>query len=269
SGNAEYAGSSTDGSAVAFQIQGDPSLYVRLNNTTTLQVTASASTFEGLAGDGSAVFYLQGGDLYRYDTNSQQTTQITNTGDFPQCLSTPFPGAHPSCVVNIPEDGHQAYFSSQSVLAAGGQAGQDNLYYWDGSSIGFIGVVDPQDVTIADDSGGHPIPSLSHWDEAVSTLDPQPVLDTSRATPDGTTIAFKSRAKLTSYDNQGQIEIYRYKIGDPGPTCVSCDPNGQPPGTGAQFLSLGTVGSPRDFNAEVHNLSTDGRTVTFESSDAL
>src|SRR5262249_19202886 len=93
SGNAEYAGSSTDGSAVAFQIQGDPSLYVRLNNTTTLQVTASASTFEGLAGDGSAVFYLQGGDLYRYDTNSPQTTQITNTGDFSKCHPTPFPGA--------------------------------------------------------------------------------------------------------------------------------------------------------------------------------
>src|SRR5262249_34846703 len=136
SANASYIGSSTDGTAIAFAIQGDPSLYVRLNNTTTLQVTASANTFEGLAGDGSAVFYLQGGDLYRYDTNSQQATQITNTGDFSACLAQRFPVPHPSCVVNIPEDGHHAYFSSQSVLAAGGVAGKDNLYYWDGSSVG-------------------------------------------------------------------------------------------------------------------------------------
>src|SRR5262249_34403531 len=97
----------------------------------------------------------------------------------------------------------------------------------------------------------------------------EPVLDTSRTTPDGATIAFQSKAQLTSFDNDGQTEIYRYEIGDSAPTCVSCDPNGQTPSSGAQFLAFGAGNSIRDFNADVKNLSDDGRTVTFQTGDAL
>jgi DNA-binding beta-propeller fold protein YncE len=248
-----YVGSSADGSAVVFSAAGE--YYVRVNNTATLDLTSVASTYEGIAGDGSAVFYLNGGDLYRYDVANQTSSQITSAGDV--------------TVVNIPEDGHHAYFTSRHALAAGGVSGQDNLYYWDGSpNPGFIGVLNPDDLTTALDSFNDAIPSLAHWTDAITGHATQPALDTSRTTPDGTSIAFQSEAQLTSFDNAGRAEIYLFKIGDTAPICVSCDPNGQTPNSDAQFLSP-TNGGARGTSAVVPNLSSDGRTVTFETSNAL
>src|SRR5262249_60545309 len=118
------------------------------------------------------------------------------------------------------------------------------LDYRHGSSLVFIGVLTSEDVTVGENSIAG-IPSLVHWNEAVTGDVPQPALDTSRTTPDGTTIAFESKAQLTSYDNAGQREIYRYKIGESAPTCVSCDRNGQPPSAGAHFLRFYNNQSPR------------------------
>ena len=251
-----YLGSSTDGSAVAFT--SGPSLLVRLNNSATLPVTSSADTYAGIAGDGSAVFYLQAGDLYRFDTGTQTSTQVTTGGGV--------------TVVNVPEDGNHAYFVSQQDLdgGGGGTLGQNNLYYWDGSSIGFIGIVDTADLTLANDGSGQSIPSLARWVAAETGINTrQPALHTSRTSPDGTTIAFQSKAQLTNFANSGKIEIYRFEIGDVGPSCVSCDPNGETPVSDAAFLAFGGGNATRDFAADVKNLSDDGRTVTFQTGDAL
>ncbi len=97
---------------------------------------------------------------------------------------------------------------------------------------------------------------------------------TARVTPDGTTLLFSSSLPLTSYDNEGRKELFRYRAapeGAPGSlVCVSCDPSGAPPLEDA--LLAGQGGSPSATPSEPtlsRNLSSDGDRVFFETPDPL
>jgi hypothetical protein len=94
--NALYAGRSDNGSSIAFTIGG--ALYVRIDNTETLQVSPTTATFAGFSADGTYLFYVANGDLFRLDVRTQETVEVAGSGDVEP--------------VNIPAQGSGAYFTS-------------------------------------------------------------------------------------------------------------------------------------------------------------
>jgi hypothetical protein len=249
-----YQGTSKDASVVAFKIKG--TLYVRIENKETLKVTEAESTYAGLSDDGHYLFYVSGGDIHRFDTESGEDEEVNSTGD--------------AEVVNVSADGSHVYFVSKSQIGGKGTAGQPNMYVWSGGEAGFVATVLPIDLeqTSGDISGR---PALTNWTKWA--VNPQeatlhfggPGADSSRATPDGTVLAFESQAQLTPYDNDSHTEIYRYDDADKGLICVSCNPLAEPATADAHFQDLRLV-KPAMV---IHNLSNNGSRVFFESSEAL
>jgi len=247
---AEYQGVSTDGSVIAFRIGGV--LYVRVDGKETKEVAAGTPTFAGITKNGSEIFYVLGGDVYRFEIGTGDTVQLTTTSDVE--------------LVNVSTDGSHAYFLSPSQLDAGaGVAGEPNLYVWsEALGIKFIATVSPSDLF------GEPS-SLNRWTSHVVTPDTNyttgPGATSSRTTPRGDVLAFESRAKLTGYENAGHNEIYLYRESTGSLSCLSCNPSGEPAIADARFEFIAGPGvSPE---AVIHNLTDDGQQVFFETSEAL
>ena len=88
---------------------------------------------------GSYVFYLLGGDAFRFATGSGETTPIGSGGE--------------STVVNVSDDGSHVFFVSEQQLDGGeGQAGAENLYVWDGASVSFVVVLASEDMVSRESS---------------------------------------------------------------------------------------------------------------------
>jgi hypothetical protein len=260
--DAYFQGVSADGSVVLFGIGtfGAGPLYARVNDAETLAVANPATapggsiTPAGASADGGQVFYVQAGDFFSFDTATATTTPIASTGD-----------ARP---VNIATDGSRAYFVSESEIGGEGEAGQPNLYLWTASSDStvFVATVSPGDV-----SGE---PCLTCW--TIGPAAPRmnfvsgPGTETSRSTPDGGVLAFVSHAKLTSYENEGHAEIYRYEAATGDVDCASCNSLGPPTGDARlqTFNPFFPVGPPYAY-LDVENLTTDGSEVFFETPEAL
>jgi hypothetical protein len=253
---AEYQGSSADGTVVAFKIK--DTLYVRVDGAETKLATASESSYAGLSADGGFLFYVSAGNIFRFDTSTGQTQQINSSGD--------------ATVDNVSADGSHVYFLSATQLdGSKGTAGQPNMYVWSGGGLDFIATVLPSDVL--ETSPGDPAlhyPALGNWTRLVVTPDPPgpgagPGADPSRATADGGVYVFESRAQLTSYENAGHTEIYRFDDGDKNLRCLSCNPSGTPATGDARLENATLVSLP----VAIHNLSSDGARVVFESTEDL
>lgn len=261
---AAYLGGSAEGNAVAFQIGKSETspLYVRVEDERTLQVAGAGATLAGVSRDGRYVFYLAGGDLYRYDTGSEASVRITTSGDV--------------TVVNVPESGEAAYFVSESAIAgaranprgAEPQAGDENLYLWREGAIGFVGAVTARDVE-GEFTGNIQRDGLGLWVEA--ERERQFGADPSRSTAGGQVLLFESRADLTGYESGGHAEVYRFDAAEDSLSCLSCDPTGAVAETGARLESVNSGGSqvPTTERALVANLSANGRRAFFESSEPL
>jgi hypothetical protein len=264
--NAAYLGSSSDGSAVAFEVGGK--MLVRLDGSKTVEVTNGETTFAGLSSDGGRLCYLKAGDIFSYDTTDGTTTAVGSGGE--------------SIVVNVSADGSHVYFISPKQLAGGSQLGADNLYVWTGSTVRFIAALDPTDVN------GHEIKSkngdmaggLGLWvGYAVSPAYSRgkgPAADPSRSTPDGSVFVFESHADLTGYQSEGHSEVYRYsEDAEAGERllCVSCDPTSSAPTSDARLES--DTGATFDPSPPVNalsviaNVTADGNEVFFQSGDRL
>ena len=258
-----YQGVSKDASSIAFKIKG--TLYVRVQNEETLKATEAESTYAGLSDEGRYLFYVTDlavgnphrGNVHRFDTETEEDDQLTSTGD--------------AEVVNVSADGSHVYFVSESQIGGEGTAGQPNMYVWSGGSPEFVATVAPSDLERT--SGTLPVyPALTKWTSWV--VNPEeasrhfggPGADSSRATPDGSVLAFESRAQLDpSYDNDGHTEIYRYDDGDKSLVCVSCNPLAEPATADARFQELELVKPVM----VIHNLNDDGSRVFFETPEAL
>jgi hypothetical protein len=249
--NAEYQGTSTDGTLVAFKVGG--TMYVRIDNAETKEVTSEPSTFAGVLG--GRVFYVSSGDIYSFNTASGQTEQVNTTED--------------AEVVNISPDGSHVFFISPTALPeTAAQPAQPNLYVWEeeGQQTDFVATVSPADLE------GRP--ALNTWTTRAVTPEKfagqGPGADSSRVTPGGSVLVFESRAQLTSYENQEHIEIYRYASGSGDLTCVSCNPGGQPASANARLEALESFNIQAGGESMVlHNLSADGRRVFFETVEPL
>jgi Tol biopolymer transport system component len=255
--HAHYQGASRDGTVIAFKI--GENLYARVNGQRTEDLGVTGP-FAGVSRHGEAVFYMQGGDtgdIFAHDVAADTTQQITTSGD--------------ATISTISADGSHVYFLSPSQLdGSEGTAGEPNLYVWSKQDgIDYVATVSPGDL--------EGLPALGTWTSNVtrpetSASNNGPGATTARTTPDGEFLLFESSAQLTSYDNGGHTEIYRYGAATGDIACVSCNPSGAPTTSDAR---LEKPGPPADefkavgFEVAIDNLTADGSRAFFETSEAL
>ncbi|HXR29755.1 MAG TPA: hypothetical protein VN752_01270, partial [Solirubrobacterales bacterium] len=259
---ATYRGTSADGSAVAFTINGV--LYVRLGDAETVEVADGNPIFGGIAGDGSRVFYVKDGDAFAFDTASQVATKVGSGGE--------------TTLAYVSADGSHAFFVSPKQLdGTQGEAGKDNLYAWDGSATHFVAVLDPLDLSGEGVFGQ----GLGRWLSHALASFPDPAFGparvSARATPDGSVFVFESQAALAGHEGNGQRQIYRYEEGAPAGErlrCLSCNPTGTPAGSAAQLESLPATDAfislpPVNSLTQIANVTADGEKVFFQSAERL
>lgn len=252
--DAKYAGSSADGTGVAFEVKG--TLYLRYKDEQTFQIGKGVQ-FAGVAEGGGRVFYVEGGDLKAFDVGNP--------------LPIVFANATAEVVpVTVSTDGSTAYFLSKSVIAGSGanpegvkpKAGGQNLYRSREGQVTFIGTVTERDVLGA---SGLSSDGLGLWLSAVGPA-PEGLGEVpARSTPDGSVFLFKSRAPLTGYESEGHAEIYRYDSAAKQLQCLSCNPTGVPASSDATLQSE-RLGLSLPWP---ENLRADGHRAFFESSEPL
>jgi hypothetical protein len=209
---------SADGSRIFWSAaeEGPASLYVRINGTETVSVSASSSTrFLSASANGSKAVYSVNDKLFEFDIDTETETQVAEG----------FIG-----MAGASEDASRIFFASSKVLTGEeensegdkAEAGKANLYFYEaGVGFKFVGVLPAADSGPADTS---PISRL-------------PSRHLSRVTPDGEQLVFMSRGSLTGYDNRDAIseqpdfEVYLYEAVEEQLLCVSCNPsNARPEG---------------------------------------
>jgi hypothetical protein len=302
---------SDDGSRVFFTAGGTGQLYMRVNpllpqsavngegkctepaKACTIKLSTPESgvidpngeqpaAFVGATADGGMAFFLSSGkltadattgfgdegrDLYRFDASTGDLVDLTvDVGDEV--------GAEVQGLLGMSEDGSYVYFAANGVLAAGAAPGNCNLnqpagacsiYVAHGTTISFVARVEPA-------AGSGLMHDQFNWTPTSAPFGSgETEQAAARVTPDGQTLLFRSNRQITSYRNEGAREIYRYHVGDPGPTCISCNPTNAAPSGSADLtdpVSKGT-GPRLTFAQTTRNLSSDGNRVFFETPDPL
>ncbi len=158
-------------------------------------------------------------------------------------------------IAGISEDGSNAYFVANGVLAPGAKPGDCvhqsqeeapagatcNLYRWHEGKINLIAALSNED---SGDWG-----SLKGSGRQGANVEPRPDLAdlTARVSSNGEYLAFMSQQPLTGYDNTDanepgvrDQEVYLYHASAGMLTCVSCNPNG--PSTGVLDTPLAGEG---------------------------
>jgi hypothetical protein len=235
---------SAGGSRVFFEAEG--SLYLREGGAETVRIDEShgpdpsgGGRFMLASADGSRVFFTDEGrltadstaasgapDLYEYDVNSEQLTDLTVDAGEP---------AHVLGVSGASENGSSLYFVATAALTgeqtnsegAVADPGLPNLYLLRGGQTTFIATLDP---------------STDECDWISSSNCAEGGFGsglTARVSANGAFIGFNSTEQLTGYDNadantgEPDIEIFLYDATEGRLSCASCSPEGAPPVGGA------------------------------------
>ncbi|MGN6663150.1 MAG: fibronectin type III domain-containing protein [Solirubrobacterales bacterium] len=263
--DANYLGASADGKGIAFSIKG--TLYLRVDDAQTFKV-AEGVTFAGVSEEGKRVFYVEGGNLFAFDTETESAIPFTDTGN--------------AVPVNISPGGTRAYFvSTTPILTAGPNPNgafpknkQQNLYLSEEGEIRFVGTLTETDVKGEFSKiAGTFVEGLGLWTQAFEEVGTPRAKDPSRITPEGTVLLFTSRAKLGGYDPEGVREIYRYDSAEERLQCISCIPTKTPVGEGASLESyIGAPGVSESLmfpTVLIPNLVPAGNRAFFQSTEAL
>jgi hypothetical protein len=258
--NALYLGASEDGEGIAFDIGG--TIYLRLHNAQTFEVAGPGSTFAGVADEGKRVFYLEGGDLFAFDAEAEETIEFSSSGDV--------------TVVNVASGGTRAYFVSPSVLTGEpnpegeeAEAGEENLYLSEEGEISFVGIVTERDVE-GEERSNDKVGGLGLW--LVGLRLAEPAVDPSRATPSGSTLLFESRSDLTGFESEGFAQVYRYDATEERLDCLSCSPTGTSPNSDASLQSISEQQfstQPGGGHLKIPNQSPDGKRAFFQAAEPL
>ncbi len=258
--NAEYRGASEDGSAVVFTVE--ETMYERRDDAFTVQIAEPGTTFAGISRNGDRVFYEQAGDVFACDAGS---VGCGPGGNAPLAIGS----GGETKLVNISPDGSRVYFvSPQQLDGSEGEPGLNNLYLWDGSAVRFIAVLASEDL----ESFGEGAVRLGNWVEILNSTQTSgsgPGLNPSRTTANGSIFVFQSHANLTAYEGSGHSEIYRYDADSGDLACLSCNQLGEPAVSEAELQGRNGTGPPTNALSQIANVTSDGQTVFFETSDAL
>jgi hypothetical protein len=233
---------SADGSRVLFEAdadggepqEGDLELYDRLDDTSTVEVSAPApgaepehcetpehdckpqeAQFWAASEDGDAVFFTskaaltresyvggQGADpkeasLYRFDPETGELTNLLAAADGGGPASASVLG-----VVGISESGSYVYFVAKGRLTASAKSEEPNLYVWHEGAISYVATLrEPEAVEereIENGSAGN----ATIFRSDVADWTRVPTESQAYVTPDGRYLAFMSARSLTGYDNE-------------------------------------------------------------------
>ncbi len=213
-------------------------LYVRdMVEGKTVQVGGRHAEFQTMSADGSRIFFIEDGELYEFDTSTQE--QIALTSDHGAGESS---AGVQETLLGVSEDGSYIYFVANGVLAPGAVPGHCadkrligeeslpgatcNLYllHYDGTRweapryIATLSVEDEHDWYSPAFGGGLELEGVR-----------------SRVSPDGRYLTFMSNRSLTGYDNvdansgKPDEEVYLYDGLTDHLVCASCDPTGARP----------------------------------------
>jgi hypothetical protein len=242
---------SADGSRIFWTDGNTGNLYVRENagspDAATVQVDAAVGGggfFWTASADGSKVLFTKG-DLYQYSVTTGQTTDLT-------------PGVGVQGVVGASEDGSYVYLVAGGVLTVNENGAKEkatlgsceaaeegkereeeelghvplgracNLYLLHiGEPPRFITTFPARENSDVRPYNGAENDVSGDWQAA-------PGYRTAQVTPDGHSLVFMSRARLTEYDNEYKglplQEVFLYEDAGTGVLrCVSCNPTGEPP----------------------------------------
>jgi hypothetical protein len=167
-------------------------------------------------------------------------------------------------VIGGSDDASQVYFVATGVLAVGGINDQPNLYLWQqGQGIRHVATLDSSidPSTFMTDEGV--------WSRSVLNSDQagnHRFGGSVRVSRDGRFMVFRSRMQLTSYDNGGYYQVYRFDAVTGSLVCVSCTSR-EGRSSGDAFLKRERIAVSRPPWVS-RNLSTDG-SVVFETAEAL
>jgi hypothetical protein len=267
---------SSDGSHVLFTYGG--ALYDRIDGQRTVQIDekqggsapSGGGSLKAASADGSEVFFLDESKL------TADSTAAAGEPDLYECalpegasrceltdLTVAAAGEHAD-VLRVtplgPHDSSDVYFVAEGVLASntreftnsegkivveGAQAGEENLYLWNGEKTTFIATG-----------------NINNLDEQLSKG--------GRTSPDGKWLAFASRKSLTGYDNvepntnkEPAHELFLYSAATGQLACASCNPTGEAPVEGG---GMALRAGSEDWS---QNMLTDAGQAFFETTEAL
>ncbi len=250
-GSGGSRGISEKGSRIVFTSGGG--LYVRVDGSSTVQVDASQKTggsggggsFQTISADGSTILFTDENRL------TPGSTAATGQPDLYECvlpegasrcelsdLTVAQAGEHADVQhVSVfgSKDSSHVYFVAKGVLGEGAEAGQNNLYLWNGATITLIATLG------VNDSGAGVV------------------------SPDGAWFAFDSLKSLTGYDNtpsngSPENELFLYDAASKQLVCGSCNPSGEAPIAGEGGAYLAPV---------AQRPLSDGGRLFFETKEAL
>ena len=201
---------SADGSRIFWTDTNNGVVYVRLDGSSTVQVSQGAAQFWTASTNGGYAFYTEAGKLWRFDLEDQTRVELAgSSGGIQGVVGTNEAG----------EEGAYLYFVAHEALPSGDNgakqspiAGEDNLYAYEPDSehsgeskISFIG-------TLSSEDG-------NDWSFNLGER-------SSNLTPDGHSLVFASHSNLTgrSYPEEGSDEVYVYDAHDSSLFCASCRP---------------------------------------------
>jgi len=203
-------------------------------------------------------------DLYSYDTNTHELTDLT-----PSTLAENPNGGEVSGVLGISKDASYVYFGAGGVFAPGATAGEHcvdsgpengkcNIYRWHQGDVTQLTQLEETDFF------GW---MAQLW--APGEINEYP--HTARVSADGKTLLMVVPKNLTGYDAHGYEELYRFHVGDDEPLCISCMPSGEDPRGDAtlQSIEVGAFIPGHEKGLNSRNMSTSGNRIFFESVDKL
>ena len=250
---------SQDGAKIYFtEAGGSGKLYVRVNGTTTTQVSTAAATYWNATPNGEEALYTESGALKLFDLATKTSTTLVEEGV--------------GGVMGASEDLTRIYLVSTADLGGEAVAGEPNLYlYEEGEPLTFIATLGVKDGLINPGA---------IW--ALSPVSLSPRLRVSRVSPDGSVALFASRGALTGEDNLDQAtgepsaEVFRYDASTDELACISCMGNGMRPSArrlridslfGSYFYASLIPGY--EFLHATRALSEDGDRAFFNSLNRL
>lgn len=240
-------GVSAGGQRVVFKSGGQ--LYVRIDGTATVMVSASAktadpantpaaggATFQGASADTNIIVFTSTaqllddpaaatGGVYAYNVDAQELRLLAALPSPPGLLN----------VVRVTPDGQRVYLATNKQLGGqGAPSGSANLFLLEGGATTFIA-----SLALSGDS--------SAWlggDNASSA----------QVSPDGRWLAFRSSRDLTGHGGSSQAQVYRYDADTGELACASCPTDGTPPTVAAQLAvrpdGTEAMTTPRNFTAD-------------------
>jgi hypothetical protein len=227
----------------------------------------AAAVYEGMTPDGHYIFFKsseeltndaytgpadEGEDLYRYDVNSGQLTDVA-----------PHPSGKGTDVLGIAgfsNDGSVVYLVAQGALATGGTVGAPNIYAVEGGTVRFVSTL-----------GGSNAPDRENW-IGMGILSAEVLIQKqSKVSNDGNDLLFTSTKSNPGYDSNGFTEVYRYELSSESLNCMSCNPAGFKATSGASLQAIPTpFVSAETWNPlGTRNLSADGKRAFFDTREAL